>query len=266
MHIYIHIHIHAQVCSCIYLFPSHSSTGSWQFSLKLLLCIHTHAQAHTYGMYIKTHVLTFRFFFTFCFAYVLLPHSHSHLHTRTRSRQQAKTKTTVTTTTTAIKTIITLLLLRCGTTWVNERTHTCIQTDRHWTHAHACFMAKYNARLYTRALTLYAAPICPGKERENKKERCIQTPCSLSCSSCRRPKIYKQINLNNWTWKLQLILFSSIVQSACNAFSAISLLMANNTQNILSWQCCQYAQKIFPIKDLCWQHCLRSVFSSALFD
>lgn len=200
-------------------------------------------------MYIKTHVLTFRFFFSFCFAYVLLPHSHSHLHTRTRSRQQAKTKTTVTTTTTtAIKTIITLLLLRCGTTWVNERTHTYIQTDRHSTHAHACFMAKYNAR-GRGVIHACAHFVCgsnlPG-QRESKQERSIQTPCSLSCSSCRRPKIYKQISLsnNNWTWKLQLMFFFiSIVQSACNSFSTISLLMANNTQNILHCQCCQYAQR-----------------------
>lgn len=82
-------------------------------SISCYAYIHMHKHTHT-RMYIKTHVLTFRFFFSFCFAYVLLPHSHS--HTRTRSRQQAITKTTVTTTTTAIKTIITLLLLRCGTT------------------------------------------------------------------------------------------------------------------------------------------------------
>lgn len=194
-----HIYIHTQVCSCTYLFPSHSSTGSWQFSLNLLLCIHTHAQTHT-RMYIKTHVLTFRFFFSFCFAYVLLPHSHS--HTRTRSRQQAITKTTVTTTTTAIKTIITLLLLRCGTTWVNERIHTYIQKDRHSnTHTHALWQntMREGEALYTRALTLYAAPICPGKERAKKKERAraFKHPeDSLSFSSCRRPKIYKQISLN----------------------------------------------------------------------
>lgn len=195
-----HIYIHTQVCSCTYLFPSHSSTGSWQFSLNLLLCIHTHAQTHT-RMYIKTHVLTFRFFFSFCFAYVLLPHSHS--HTRTRSRQQAITKTTVTTTTTTIKTIITLLLLRCGTTWVNERTHTYMHKDRHWTHAHACFMAKHNAR-GRGVIHACAHFVCgsnlPGQresKKERERERAFKHPeDSLSFGSCRRPKIYKQISLN----------------------------------------------------------------------
>jgi len=64
--------------------------------------------------YVHTHVLTFRFFFS-VFALLMFCYHHTHacISTRTSTRQQAKTKTTDTTT---IKTIITLLLLRCGTT------------------------------------------------------------------------------------------------------------------------------------------------------
>lgn len=194
--------------SYTYLFPSHSSTGSWQFSLNLLPCIHTHTYVHkntcTYISFL------FQFLLCLCFATAL---THTRIHTENSYSQSATSKNknnchnnnknNNNTTTTTLR------------HYVSKRTHSYTQT----THAHACFMAKYNAlgeAQYARALTLYAAPICPGSgstRKESKRAvRAFKHPEILSSSSC-RPKIYKQISLNNnWTWKLKVILFNCAIR------------------------------------------------------
>lgn len=63
----------------------------------------------------------------------------------------------------------------------HTHTHAYRKTDTQHTHTHALWRntMREGEALYTRALTLYAAPICPGNERAKKNERereSIQTP------------------------------------------------------------------------------------------
>lgn len=166
-------------------------------SISCYAYIHMHKHTHTYVhkntcTYIS---FLFQFLLCLCFATALaLTHSYSQSATsnnKNNCHNNNSNKNNNNTTTTTLR------------HYVSKRTHTHIHTERQTlnTHTHALWQntMREGEALYTRALTLYAAPICPGKERAKKKERAraFKHPeDSLSFSSCRRPKIYKQISLN----------------------------------------------------------------------